>query len=108
MNTFPNWSRSRLECVAREHALDRAIERDDDLGDPPVDRLVVNMLRHEFSDYDEVATAERHAAICRAIATSFPWLATESERQIERRALAEQEAADMLGMAERWDRERRQ
>ncbi|MDH2904575.1 MAG: hypothetical protein PXZ08_11605 [Actinomycetota bacterium] len=100
MNQFPEWTRERLEQVATNHAIKIAIERGYEIGDAPVDRLVVNMLRHEFSDYDADPTAPRHAMACRSIAAQFPWLSEECERQVARRTRDEKIDVSMRVYAE--------
>lgn len=52
--------------------------------DPPDradDRLVVNMLRHEYTSYDGDQSEERYYAANEAIAAQYPWLVDECERQ---------------------------
>jgi hypothetical protein len=64
-------------------ALERGYSDD---GNVPVDRLVVNMLRHEHTAYDDNQNQDAHRAACEAIARKYPWLREECERQINRRA----------------------
>ncbi|MEV2278777.1 hypothetical protein AB0I72_24635 [Nocardiopsis sp. NPDC049922] len=85
-------SRRRLERSAREHTLTLDLERGSCSDDVPVERLVVNYLRHECTDYDLDQSSPRHRAACEAIAERFPWLAKECQRQIVRRAEADAEA----------------
>jgi hypothetical protein len=59
---LPRWPRRKPERVAVEHSIDVALSRDQMPGDAPVDRLVVNMLRHEFTNYDADPTREAHRA----------------------------------------------
>ena len=61
---FPSWSREVLERRAIAHADDVALERGHVPGDVPVDRLVVNMLRHEFTSYDAAQTVLMHRVAC--------------------------------------------
>ncbi len=75
---FPPWDRQKLE---RETI---------GSGWVPVDRYVVNMLRHKFTNYDVSRTAARHRAACEAIAANFEWLSPECARQIERRAQSDE------------------
>jgi hypothetical protein len=99
---------ARLGRDAERHAFELDCDRDR-LGasdDVPTDRLVVNFLRHQHTDYDEDQTQERHRQACEAIARRFSWLAEECERQIERRARSERESEDMAAEYERQQRER--
>ena len=91
---FPRWSRARLERVAREHAAAVAMAYGD-FADvtAPSERLVVNMLRHEFTDYDDDQSARRHQQACDAIADRYPWLRDECLRQVQARKEREHEAA---------------
>ena len=78
--------RKRLEHMA-EH---RAMLLDESRGygygwTTDTDQLVVNMLRHEYSDYDRDQSQEAHREVCLAIARRFPWLAVECDRQIAKR-----------------------
>lgn len=86
---FPAWSREVLGRHAISHADDVALERGHVPGDGPVDRLVVNMLRHEFTSYDSAQTVSMHRAACEAIADRYGWLRPECERQIRARERAE-------------------
>ena len=61
---FPHWPPRRLGRVAVEHAGEVALAYGRVPGDAPVDRLVVNMLRHEFTSYDADPTRENHRAVC--------------------------------------------
>ena len=54
-----------------------------------VDRLVVNMLRYEFTGYDETRSRQAHAIVCEAIAAKYRLLAVECERQTRRRCDSE-------------------
>lgn len=102
---LPNLSRRRLIRAARDHALDLAVqyERDTPSGDDH--RLVVNMLRHEYTDYDADQCASRHRGACEAIAARYPWLAAECARQIADRDAAERESEEM---AQAWLAEQEQ
>jgi hypothetical protein len=94
-----------LERVAREHAtaVELAFDRTpSDIDD--VDRFVVNMLRHEYTNYDDDQSQEAHRFACEAIKVRCPWLSDECDRQIERRIQAEREEASLLEMAEEWSR----
>ncbi|WP_017597329.1 hypothetical protein [Nocardiopsis lucentensis] len=102
---FPSdTTRCRLERSAREHALALDLERGSCGDGVPTERLVVNYLRHECTDYDLDQSGPRHRAACEAIATRFPWLAEECQRQIARRT-----EADAMAEAawEAWERERK-
>jgi hypothetical protein len=88
---FPSWSRWELERIAVDHAVEGALTCDWLTGDAPVERLVVNMLRHEFTSYDAAPTRHRHRVVREAIAERFGWLRAECDRQIQTRA--RQEAA---------------
>ncbi|RKS08179.1 hypothetical protein DFP74_3873 [Nocardiopsis sp. Huas11] len=112
ITSFPfDPNRSRLERSAREHARALALERGTfDDGPVPVDRLVVNYLRHACTDYDRDQSAVRHRAACEAIARTFPWLAQECDRQIARRAqddAAAQAAREAWVQEQEAERERR-
>ena len=66
----------------------------------PVERLVVDYLRNEYTDYSCDRGSLRHRQACEAIAGRFPHLAHECRLQIRRRHRAEQEAALVR---RRWD-----
>jgi hypothetical protein len=108
---FPDLSRKRLVRLARDHALDLALDRGyDDPENAGDDRLVVNLLRHEFTDYDIDQSADRHREACEAIAARYPYLAAECARQVAARETAEQDAqqfAEMYLMQQREHAERR-
>lgn len=95
---FPNWTVNKLTKTAIAHAVDLAIERGHDPSCAPDARLVVNMLRHEYTDYDINQSAQRHAEACDAIAGMYPWLADECASQKARR-MAE-DAENTLRVAE--------
>jgi len=101
---LPNLNRERLENRAQRHADDIAMERGWGDTNCSIDQLVVNMLRHEYTDYDNDQTAARHTAANRAIAARYPWLAAECDRQTERRTAEERDSAalwaDHLAMQE--------
>lgn len=92
---FPALSRRQLVRAARDHALDLAVQYEREAPSCDDHRLVVNLLRHEYTDYDADQSAPRHRAACQAIAARYPWLAAECARQITARETAEQEAARM-------------
>jgi hypothetical protein len=94
---FPDWPRWKLERVAVDHCVEVALTRDRLPGDAPVERLVVNMLRHEFTSYDAAPTQDRHRVVCEAIAERFGWLRAECDRQI--RGRARQEATEAQAFA---------
>ncbi|GHD34843.1 hypothetical protein [Nocardiopsis kunsanensis] len=83
---------ARLERLAREHAQLLDLEYGGDSSRTPLDRLVVNYLRHVCTDYDLDQSSHRHRAACEAIAQAFPRLAQECRRQITRRAEQDLEA----------------
>lgn len=93
---FPAVSRKRLIRMARDHAADLAAMCEE--ADPPDDdhRLVVNMLRHKFTDYDDDQSTSRHRAACERITARYPWLADECTRQVAVRAGAHTQAEQML------------
>jgi hypothetical protein len=111
---LPDWDRRRLEDRAVARARELAIERGYcDWWTADVDRLVVNMLRHEFTGYDESRSQRAHAIVCEAIAGKYSWLAAECERQTRRRRDSERlEAAAVSAYEEHeeaqrvWRRER--
>jgi hypothetical protein len=94
---FPNWSRETLEQAAFDQAMAMDIfsGRDFRTSDS-VDRLVVNMLRHEFTDYDNDQRQEHHRLVCLSIKSRYVWLSEECDRQIERRARAERMEIEYL------------
>lgn len=98
---FPDWRRSKLERLAGEHAVDVALHSGRGVGgDAPVDRLVVNMLRHEFTSYDANPSQENHRLACEAIAARYHWLKPECDRQINARIEAEAISRELLDWAE--------
>ncbi|WP_369380482.1 hypothetical protein [Streptomyces sp. cg36] len=105
---FPkNISAARLERDAEKHAFELDFERSH-IGASdgvPADRLVVNYLRHQCTDYDDDQSGERHREACEAIALAFPWLAEECQQQIKRRVQADREAEEMAAAYEREQRE---
>jgi hypothetical protein len=96
---FPDWPRRKLKRVAEDHAADAALSRGHTPGDAPVERLVVNMLRHEFTSYDSSQSQEAHRVVCEAIAARFGWLRPECERQIQARARHEADDAGWIAAA---------
>ncbi|MFI0447002.1 hypothetical protein [Actinomadura sp. 6N118] len=100
---FPtNASYDQLKRLAELHALDVdfAYDRIGASNNVPTDRLIVNYLRHECTDYDEDQTSERHRAACEAIAKRYPCLAEECQRQIKRRHDKDEEIAAMVASYE--------
>jgi hypothetical protein len=97
--SFPSWSRRKLEREAVAHADDVALERGVMPGDAPVDRLVVTMLRDEFTSFDATQTARVHRAAGEAVADRYPWLRPECGRQIRLRELAERDEAGWVAAA---------
>lgn len=78
---------SHLVKLAPDALVSIANERAEALGLTPSTnehRNVVNMLRHDFSGYDEKVRSARtdhlYASILDAIAADFPWLAEQCER----------------------------
>jgi hypothetical protein len=100
---LPEWSRTRLESQALGAVyLDLAHERSV-RESANVDRLVVNMLRHEFSDYDADQSQDAHEFVCRTIGTKYVWLSEECERQIESRVRNERVGAEFLESCRAWE-----
>src|SRR5690554_4825541 len=98
---FPDAGPEQLIRMAERHVHALECARGDfGLSDAPVERLVVNYLRHQHTDYDTDQTQERHRAACEAIAARYPWLAAECERQIRLRAAREAEAASLADLFE--------
>jgi len=99
----PSLPRHELINLACGHYNEMAIERDKPFWATPnsqrtfLDRICVNYLRHELSDYEPElhsvygkvgATAARfeiRRKVYRAIAATYPDLAEECERQIQTR-----------------------
>lgn len=110
---FPDWSRRKLERTAVEHGIDVALAYGREHGDAPTDRLVVNMLRHEFTGYDTDPSQENHRAVCESIAARYRWLKPECDRQIRARAQSEAfereaaEEAEQMWASERTERRAR-
>lgn len=105
---FPkNKSYGQLARAAELHAIQIAGDRGhiETRDDVPTDRLIVNYLRHECTDYDDDQTAERHKAACEAIADRFPYLAEECKRQITRRGDTDRRLADEAACYEAQQRE---
>jgi len=105
---LPDWSRQKLEETALAHAWELALEFGHDPSEACIERLVVNMLRHEFTDYDADQGQEAKRRICGAIAERFPWLAAECGRQIDQRRREDAEAARWRELAECMQEERAQ
>lgn len=104
---FPDVSPEQLVRMAKRHVYALECDRGDfGLSDAPVERLVVNYLRHQCTDYDTDQTQERHRAANEAIAARYPWLAAECERQIRLRAERDAELASLVEFFE-IDEERR-
>jgi len=97
---FPDWDRPKLEKIAVRHAIEvnSCYDRDPDYS--KTERLVVNMLRHEFTDYDNEQSASRFIAACTAIAAHYPWLSDECHHQIAKRRKTESERTAHLQMAQ--------
>jgi hypothetical protein len=109
LETFlPDWHRHRLEAVARKHADELSWMRGGTGNDSDdVDRLVVNMLRHEFTSYEEEQDLRAYRAACVAIGMRYPWLADECERQIARRLRDDAERKSRLESFEAEERARK-
>jgi hypothetical protein len=95
---FPNWQGSKLEKIAVQRAIEVNSYYDRDPDCSKTDRLVVNMLRHEFTDYDCDQSTSRFIAACDAISTHYPWLNDECRRQIAKRRKSEAERTAHLQM----------
>jgi hypothetical protein len=88
---LPDWPGRKLERVGIADAMEVALAYDRLPGDGPVDRLVVNMLRHEFTAYDTDPTQQAHRPVCDAIAARFVWLRSECDRQVRTQSRREAE-----------------
>lgn len=95
---LPSWSRERLEKTAAAHVSLIAVERGWEGAAAADETLVVNMLRDEFTSYDEDQSDRSHAAACRAIAAKYSWLAGECYRRSHRRAAREREERAFMQM----------
>jgi len=83
---FPtNLSQSDLIAKAVDRAIQRAVDFGDYDCDPEPLRATVNMLRHEYTDYDADQSPENHRQACEMIAKAFPFLAHEALRQRDQR-----------------------
>jgi hypothetical protein len=103
---FPDWSRRRLERTALAHAIDVSLAYDRDFDPSLTDRLVVSMLRHEFTDYDDDQRVGSFESACAAIAQRFAWLWDECARQVTRRRAMEVEEEDLRSIWEAEERRR--
>lgn len=108
-HNFPNWTTEKLQNKALEHARALALQREDFLWEPPdnIDRLVVNMLRHKYTNYDSNQTIQTHKEACLAIAEKYLWLKEECDRQIRRRQ-EEEDFMNVLVKAEQAEKEQKQ
>jgi hypothetical protein len=97
---FPDWSRVQLERTALKHASAISLAYDRDFDPSQTDRLVVNMLRHEFTDYDDNQSVGRFMKACSEMAVRYPWLSEECERQMLRRRQIDETAEAWGKMAE--------
>jgi hypothetical protein len=88
--------------VALEHAIEVSVAYGREFDGSLTDRLVVNMARHRFTDYDEDQSFERFAQACAAIAERYPWLSGECNAQVARRRLADAQATLAAQTAQRW------
>ena len=93
--SFPHRQRSLLEKLA----IQSAIEVNSSYRHKPdcskIDRLIVNMLRHEFTDYDQDRSLSRFIEACNAISANYPWLNDECLRQIAKRRKHNAKRAEM-------------
>ncbi len=105
---FPGWTPDKLTKTAIAHAADLAVAFDHELSCTPDARLVVNMLRHEYTDYDVDQCGGRHAEACDAIAATYPWLADECASQKARRMAEDRECALYLADHAAQDAERKE
>ncbi|GHD20703.1 hypothetical protein [Nocardiopsis kunsanensis] len=95
--------RARLERLAREHAERSAGPDGRAPSCAPIERLVVDYLRHLCSDGGTDQGPEPHRQVCEAIAARYPWLAAECRRQVVVRAA--EEARDRFHQrSESWER----
>jgi hypothetical protein len=84
-NEVGRWG--ELVGVSPHELVEMARQRTDALGLAPSsndDRNVVNMLRHDYTDYDwhvqGTKTDRLYAQVLDAIACDFPWLAAQCEK----------------------------
>jgi hypothetical protein len=90
--------------TALRHAIELDLAYDRPLRDHhDLDRLVVNMLRHEYSNYDNDQSQNAHRVVCEAIGNQFAWLYQECRRQIERRADNENIEAEFRTARRQWE-----
>ena len=104
---LPDLSRAQLERRALEHAIGMSVACGRPFEASNSDRLVVNMLRHEFTDYDDDQSALAHKAACDAIKAAYPWLEAECDAQAARRKATDAFDAASIEMAEATERRRR-
>jgi len=97
VTNFPNVSRVQLEALVVEREVRRGKPREA-LDSPRLkNRGAVNMLRHEFTNYDEMSDLEgAHRLVLQAIAAQYPWLAQECQYQLTQRSERRQLAVAMV------------
>lgn len=76
---LPDWSKERLVSVMRKRLPN---VRSATSCKSRNDRHVVNMLRHNFTNYDVRQSADDFILVVSTIAEKYPWLAVECTRQI--------------------------
>jgi hypothetical protein len=94
---FPDWQRSEIEkaAVKRSMEINAGHTYEPDYNSN-TDRLAVNWLRHEFTDYNDNQSVDRFIEACTAIASRYPWLKSECDFQIEKKKKVCAEGADLL------------
>ncbi|MGW4817026.1 hypothetical protein ACWEPB_36025 [Kitasatospora cineracea] len=101
---FPDRDRAHLVAAAERHALDLSLAYGYAAVGEGEKRLVVNFLRHQYTDYDYgEQTSARHRATCEAVAARYPWLTEECRARIARRR--HNDESDALA-ASAWEHER--
>jgi len=94
---FPDCSRSQMLKLVERHLFDLELFEYDLTLPANVDRAIVNMLRHEYTNYDYIGqTQEAHREACDLIGDRYPWLRGECRRQVAQRAGNESIEAGML------------
>lgn len=84
----PDWPAEYLRTLAAEHSRRwrrRHADPDSETREIVNDRVIVNMLRHHFTDYDDFQSAVRFDEACWLISADFPHLEAECDRQRQRR-----------------------
>jgi hypothetical protein len=107
---LPDWRKDRLEQAAVKHLTGTPSAYGNRSFDISMDRLVVNMLRHEFTSYAHTRSTFAHVRACGAIAEKFPWLQDECDRQIAQRRKRDEHRSLVLRIPENregtWDSRR--